>query len=198
MKKYYCPYCGEQTFSNYQKYTGKKYTVGSKAVNAMFFTCTNCHNEIERKSTPQGKKILNYVVPIYLILALVFLVLAITQKFTLMLISFGIIFVFSFILTFVSGNTCVFSRIDGNYNDTLFSIESNSKEIVDGGVYLLKPTSSELNKVSVHREYIAEITKDNSNQYFVRVIKPVDCTFEPLEFSIYDDKKCIGTGTLLV
>ena len=198
MKKFYCPYCGEQTFSNYQKYIGKKYTVGSKAVNAMFFTCTNCHNEIERKSTTQGKKILNYVVPIYLILALVFFVLAITQKFALMLITVGVIFVLSLILTFISGSTCVLSRVDGNYRDILFPIEIDSKEIVVGGVYLLKPTSGELNKVSVQREYIAEITRGDSSQYFVRIIKPIDCAFEPLEFLVYDDEKCVGNGKLLV
>lgn len=197
MKKYYCPYCGEQTFSNFQKYTGKKYTVGSKAVNAMFFTCTNCHNEIERTSTPQGKKLLNYVVPIYLILALVFLVLAVTQNLTLMLIDIGVIFVLALVLTFVSGNTCVLSRIDGNYNDTLFPIELDSTEMISGSIYLLKPASSEINKVSVHREYIAEITKDDLNQYFIRVIKPVDCTFTPLEFLVYDDRKCVGKGKLL-
>lgn len=185
MKKYYCPYCGEQTFSNFQKYTGKKYTVGSKAVNAMFFTCTNCHNEIERKSTPQGKKLLNYVVPIYLILALVFLVLAVTQNLTLMLIDIGVIFVLALVLTFVSGNTCVlsFDRNDQWYPQTIRG--------------LLKPASSEINKVSVHREYIAEITKDDLNQYFIRVIKPVDCTFTPLEFLVYDDRKCVGKGKLL-
>ncbi len=198
MKKYYCPYCGELTFSSYQKYTSNHCGVGESARKAMFFTCRNCLNEIERKSTPQGKKILNYIIPIYLILALAFLVFVVVEIYTLMFIMLAFIILFSFILTFVLGKTCILSRIDGNYNDTLFPIEIDSKEISVGGVYLLKPTGSELNKVSVCREYIAEITKDNLNQYFVRVIKPVDCTFEPLEFSIYDDKKCIGTGTLLV
>lgn len=125
-------------------------------------------------------------------------VLSITKVYILVFILLLLMLLFSFVSTFISGKTCILSRVDGNYNDILFPVEIDSKEIISGGVYLLKPTNNEVNKVNIHREYIAEITKDNLNNYFVRVIKPIDCSFKPLEFLIYNDKKCIGNGKILV
>ncbi len=198
MKKYYCPYCGEPTFSNYQKYTGKDYGIGAFIRNTIFFNCPHCHREIERRSTLQGKKILKYLIPIYLILAFALVVLLIAKMYIFVFILLLFMILFSFALTLISGKNCVLTRLDGDYNDILFPVEIDSKEITSGSVYMLKPTSNELNKVNIHREYIAEITNDNLNKYFVRVIKPIDCTFAPTEFLIYDDKKCVGNGKLLV
>jgi len=195
MKKYYCPYCGEPTFSSYQKYTRKYSKFGVRET--LFFTCRNCHNEIERKYAYKDKRI-KYLTMSCLLFIILILVFTSIKAYILTAIALVCLTISTFFQDYYIGKACVLARIDGNYNDKLYPAKINSKEVVSGGIYLLKPTSSELNKVSVHREYIAEITKDNSNQYFVRVIKPIDAAFTPQEFSIYDDKKSIGTGTLSV
>ncbi|MBQ6829704.1 MAG: hypothetical protein IJO59_01115 [Clostridia bacterium] len=195
MKKYYCPYCGEPTFSSYQKYTSKYSRFGVRE--ALFYTCPKCHNEIERKYAYRDTKI-KYLSLSCLLFILLTFVFVLIKTYILMAVALICLAVSSTIEDYYVGKACVLARVDGNYNDKLYPVKINSKEVLSGGIYLLKPTSGELNKVSVHREYIAEITKDNSNQYFVRVIKPIDAAFTPQDFSVFDDKKCIGTGSIFV
>ena len=195
MKKYYCPYCGELTFSSYQKYTSKYSRFGVRE--ALFYTCPKCHNEIERKYAYRDKKI-KYLTLSCLLFILLTFVFVLIKTYILMAIALMCLTVSTTVQDYYIGKSCVLARIDGNYNDTLYPVKINSKEIVSGGIYLLKPNSKEISKTKVCREYVAEIIKDEANCYFVRVIKPVDVAFTPQEFSVYNGQKCIGTGTLLV
>ena len=195
MKKYYCPYCGELTFSSYQKYTSKYSRFGVRE--ALFYTCPKCHNEIERKYAYRDKKI-KYLTLSCLLFILLTFVFVLIKFYILMSIALVCLAISASVQDYYIGKACVLARVDGNYNDKLYPVKINSEEVVSDGIYLLKPNSNELSKTNVCREYVAEITKDETNCYLVRVIKPIDTVFTPQEFSVFDDKKCIGTGTLLV
>lgn len=195
MKKYYCPYCGEPTFSSYQKYTSKYSKFGVRE--ALFFTCRNCHNEIERKYAYKDKKI-KYLTLACILFIILILIFTSIKVYILAAIALVCLTISAFFQDYYVGKACVLARVDGNYNDKLYPVKINSEEVVSGGIYLLRPNSNELSKTNVCREYVAEITKDETNCYLVRVIKPVDTVFTPQEFSVFDDKKCVGTGSLLV
>lgn len=164
---------------------------------ALFFTCRNCHNEIERKYAYKDKRI-KYFTLSCLLFTILILVFTSIKAYILTAIALVCLTISSFFQDFYIGKACILARIDGNYNDKLHPVKINSEKVVSGGIYLLKPNSNELGKTNVCREYVAEITKDATNCYLVRVIKPIDTVFTPREFSIFDDKKCIGTGALLV
>lgn len=195
MKKYYCPYCGEPTFSSYQKYTRKYSRFGVRE--ALFFTCPKCHNEIERKFIAKNDKNVKYITIFILVLIVAILVLAFLKAYTLTCIALIILATVTFYQDIRIGKSCIITRIDGNYNDTLYPAKISSKKVINGGIYFLKPNSEELSKTNVNRDYIAEIIINDNSEHFIRIIKPVDASPPAFKFEIFEDEKLIGNGEAL-
>ena len=195
MKKYYCPYCGEQTLSSYQKYI-RKYGRWQSLQTALYFTCSSCHNEIEKEETPRGKKYRKILFPIFAISCVAFLLVTCLQSSSWWIfVPFVAICVVSMLITILCGGNCVFVRTETKPSDIWYGVELDAKGIVSGGIYLLKPPVSEIEKASVKREYIAELRQDEAGGWAARVIKPQDSGFAPITFRIYDDV-CVGEGWL--
>ncbi len=194
MKKYYCPYCGEPTFSSYQKYTNKYSKFGIRET--LFFTCRNCHNEIERKYTYKDKRIKYLTLSCFLFIILM-LVFTSIKAYILTAIALVCLTISGFFQDYYIGKACVLTRIDGNYNDNLYPAKISSKKVINGGIYFLKPNSEELTKTNVNRDYIAEIIINDNSEHFIRIIKPVDASPPAFAFEIFEDEKLIGNGEAL-
>ncbi len=201
MKQYYCPYCGERTFNSLNKFSQKRaISVGSKTANRMWFTCSNCHNEVDKKATAVSNKHYNFIIPLYLILAVAFLVFAVIKLYLYMILCMIGVAALSLIMSFVGYKYDVFVRKEGTYDDVYIKANiafTDKKYCVDDMIYLIKPTSEYSNKVMLNREYIVAVDgyDEETQTCNLRIIKPkqikTDVTFD---FDVYYEDAVIGTG----
>ncbi len=204
MKKYYCPYCGEKVLNFNQKFNRKRtITPFSKTTNELWFSCSNCGNDVEHKATLKSKKIYNILIPIYLVLALLFFVLAVIKQYVFMLMILAFICAITIIISLIGYKYDVFVR-KGVYTDKLFNIKldtENNSLFYEQVIYTVKPLKEDIHK-NIESVYIVAFSNfsDTYNTCKVRFIKPKNAfpfILNCKKFEIYDEFKLIGKGEIL-
>ncbi len=203
MKKYYCPYCGEKVLNFNQKFSRKRtITPFSKTTNKLWFSCSNCGNEVEHKATSKSKKIYNILITIYLTLALLFFVLAVIKQYVLMLMILAFVCVISIMISLIGYKYDIFVR-KGVYTDKLFNIKldtENNSLFYEQVIYTVKPLKEDIHK-NIEPIYVVAFSNfsDTYNTCKIRFIKPQNAFSFILnckKFEIYDEFKLIGKGEL--
>ena len=204
MKKFRCPHCGEFSFNFFHKTIRKDGRVGRFFRDNLYFVCGKCGKPVEHKASKYTKKICSLLIPLVLILLVLFMVLAILKQFNLMLLVYAIVVLLSFSISSVGYKYDVIIREQGSYDpskDIYIDAHIQIHKHINSVVFKLTPIESELHKVAVQREYIAELTdyevhKDNCK---IRIIKPIDTIIpEGIRFNIIDNGKIIGIGRTLI
>ena len=202
MKKFYCPYCGERTLTCQQKFSGKRsFGVFAKTSNRLWFTCPNCHNEVNHKSTNKSKKHYNVIIPVLLVLLLIFFCFSVADLQIPMYVCLCLLVILSFLISFISYNHDLFVRKDGVYQDNFINAEikiENEHYYVDDMIFLIKPHPSHLQKTNLLREYIVAVNNCNkkTKSCNFRMIKPDMVPGSSFTFDIYCDDEFIGKGKI--
>ncbi len=203
MNKHYCPYCGERTLSTSQKFMGKEYNIGfGKLSNKIWFSCPNCHNEVDKRITEKGVKKSQWVVLLIFALFLLFLLFVALDLVWIGLIAFCFAAVLIFYFCAISAKHDIFVRKPGKYNDTIVSASlflSEKAEIHNHGIYFLGASDRLWSKRSAGGEYLIEISEyDKASQKCnIRFIKPKDPQIQFSNFLLYAEGYNIGKGTII-
>ncbi len=203
MNKHYCPYCGERTLSTSQKFMGKKVDIGTgKLTNKIWFSCPNCHNEVDKRMTEKGAKKGRWFFILFLAFLLLFLLFVALDLVWIGLIAFCFAAVFAFILSFIGSKHDIFVRKPGKYNDTIVSASlflSEKAEIHNHGIYFLGASDRLWSQRSAGGEYLIEISEYDkaSKTCNIRFIKPKDPQIQFSNFLLYAEGYYIGKGTII-
>ena len=202
MEKYYCPYCGERSLSAHQKFAGKKwFGPAAKTTNKLWFSCPCCGKEVNKRTEGKGKTIDRFIIPSFIVFAVLVGVLLALKLYTLMYCAMALAVIFEVIISVVAYKYSIFTRMDANPEDDVIARANIDLKggFTEEQIYIIRAKYK--NKVNVDSRYIAALSNYSREDSTcdVRFIKPLEAEglIAACQFEVYDDDKFVGKGEFI-